>query len=168
MNITCLNQRGSRMQELTVADVMSRQLTVIPNSASMHDAACIFADNSASCAPVVDDAGVCVGVLSASDFLTFEIDRTGRVVSAHGREVNTPRQGDQLPWNSVRKFMSTALQTVPADATLVQAGEVMCGEHIHRLFVLGKRGEPVGVISTLDVVAALVKASKEKGAAANE
>jgi CBS-domain-containing membrane protein len=167
MTITCPEKRESRMQHLTVTDVMSRQLTVIPNSASMHDAACILADNSASCAPVVDDAGVCVGVLSASDFLTFEIDRTGRVVAAHGREVNTPMQGNQLPWNSVRKFMSTGLQTVPAESTLVHAGEMMCSEHIHRLFVLDKRGVPVGVISTLDVVAALVKVTKEKCAAAN-
>jgi CBS-domain-containing membrane protein len=165
MTATVQERGHDRVQALTVADVMSRHLTVIPTSASMHDAACVLADNLASCAPVVDDAGTCVGVLSASDFLTFEIDRTGRVVAAHGREVNTPMKGDQLPWNSVRKFMSTAVQTVPAESTLVHASEVMCSEHIHRLFVLDKRGVPVGVVSTLDVVAALVKATKEKGVA---
>ncbi len=150
-----------RVRELTVGEVMCREITVIPASTTMHTAACILADHSASGAPVVDDAGVCIGVLTASDFMTFEIDRTGDVVKAHGREVNSPQKGQYVPWNSVRKFMSTAVQTVEPDVSLAQASEIMCAEHIHRLFVLNKRGVPVGVITTLDVAAAFMHTAKE-------
>jgi CBS-domain-containing membrane protein len=150
-----------RVGELTVGQVMCREITVIPASATMHTAACILADHSASGAPVVEDSGVCVGVLTANDFLTFEIDRTGDVVTAHSREVNAPQKGQYVPWNSVRKFMATAVQTVEPDVSLVQASEIMCAEHIHRLFILNKRGVPVGVITTLDVAAAFMNAAKE-------
>src|SRR5687767_7191404 len=93
-----------RLQQLTVADVMSRQIVVIPTSSTMHKAAYILADQAASGAPVVDEAGRCVGALSASDFVTFEIDRTGDAVDAHGRHCNTMARGEYVPWNSVCKF----------------------------------------------------------------
>lgn len=151
-----------RLQQLTVGDVMSRHVVVIPASSTMQNAAYLLADQATSGAPVVDDAGRCVGVLSTTDFVRFEIDRTGGVVDAHGRHCNTMARGEYVPWNSVRKFMSTAVQTVSCDTPLLQAGEIMCVEHIHRLFVLNERSVPIGVISTLDIVASLVNVQREQ------
>jgi CBS-domain-containing membrane protein len=151
----------SWIHALTVADVMSRNVVAIPATATMHTAACLLADYRASGAPVVDDAGACIGVLSASDFVTFEIDRTGDVVAAHGRGVNTPQAGEYVPWNSVRRFMSTGVQTAAAEATILEACEIMCGEHIHRLFVLNHRSAPIGVVTTLDIASALTKLVQE-------
>jgi predicted transcriptional regulator len=37
----------------------------------------------------------------------------------------------------------------------------MCAEHIHRLLVLDQQERPVGVVSTMDVVAALLNAVEE-------
>jgi CBS-domain-containing membrane protein len=149
-----------RMQQLTVGDCMSADVVIVPESSSMHAAASILADHCITGAPVVDDAGRCVGVITVTDFLTFEIARTGDVVAAHGRNCNG--SATQLPWNAVRKFMSTAVQTVERRTSLLRASEIMCAEHIHRLFVLNERGAPIGVISTTDVAAALIKATKEQ------
>ncbi len=46
-----------RLQGLTAADVMSRNVTVIPDGASMEEAAGILTAAAASGAPVVDATG---------------------------------------------------------------------------------------------------------------
>ncbi|RIK75900.1 MAG: hypothetical protein DCC67_14640 [Planctomycetota bacterium] len=147
-----------RLQSLTVADVMSRPVTVVPGCARMEEAARILADADASGAPVVDDAGHCIGVLSAADFLRFEVlkaqpDQYDRGDWAAG--------GEAAPRDSVRRFMTPAVQTAPAHESLLKAAAVMCLEHIHRLIVLDHRGEPIGVVSTLDVMSAMLAAIDE-------
>jgi CBS-domain-containing membrane protein len=56
---------------LTVEDVMSREVVTIPRRMSMRDAAGLLRRSQISGAPVVDEQGRCVGVLSAVDFLRW-------------------------------------------------------------------------------------------------
>jgi len=57
--------------------------------------------------------------------------------------------------------MSPLVQTVDAEATIISAAELMCDEGIHRIIVVDGDQHPVGLISTLDIVATLVAAVKE-------
>jgi predicted transcriptional regulator len=57
--------------------------------------------------------------------------------------------------------MSPAVQAIDPGASLLKAARVMCAEHIHRLLVLNESNRPVGVISTMDIVAALVNVVDE-------
>jgi CBS-domain-containing membrane protein len=152
-----------RLESLTVGDVMSRDVAVIPCSATMHQAAFVLDARHASGAPVVDKEGRCVGILSAADFVTFEICRTGDEPSSDERWRDSLSRGEYLAWNSVRRFMATAVQTVTSNTTLLEASQMLCAEHIHRLVVLSEHFVPVGIVSTLDIVAALTKASNEVG-----
>src|SRR5690606_16683525 len=140
---------------------MTRQVTVIPSCARMPEAARILAQADASGAPVVDDAGRCIGVLSATDFLKYEV------------AINDPDGYDPVDWTGVaecierptecvRRYMTPAVQTVGAGESLIRAAEVMCIGHIHRLIVLDERSAPVGVVSTLDVMSALIAAVDEE------
>ena len=58
--------------------------------------------------------------------------------------------------------MTPAVQTVGADESLIRAAEVMCIGHIHRLIVLDERSAPVGVVSTLDLMSALIASVDEE------
>jgi CBS-domain-containing membrane protein len=155
--VAVLHDNSERLHELTVGDVMSRKVIAISASADMAEAANTLSGAGASGAPVVDADCRCIGVLSATDFLKYESSRAADGSCTH---VWTG-DGDYLPRNSVRRFMSTAVQTVSRDATLMHAARVMCVEHIHRLLVLDDRSSPVGVVSTLDVIAALIGAVDE-------
>ena len=111
-------------------------------------------------APVIDSMGKCVGVLSASDFV-------GRDAGQHELQILT-RTGPDQPYrieclneNIVGSHMSPIVQTVDEDAELVIAARIMCVEGIHRLVVVDEQDRPVGIISTLDVTAALVNAIDE-------
>jgi CBS-domain-containing membrane protein len=146
----------ARVTQLTAGDLLNGEVVVLRSAATMHQAAHKFSECSIGLAPVVDDAGHCIGVLSARDFVTYEIDRTGEETPPDGKPCNKAARGDFLPWNSVRKFMSTAVQTTAFDTPLLRLSEIMLAEHIHHLVVLDERSAPIGIVSTLDVLSALV------------
>jgi predicted transcriptional regulator len=50
---------------------------------------------------------------------------------------------------------------VGTTATLLHAARIMCDQHIHRLIAVDRIGRPEGIVSSLDVVAALVQAVDE-------
>src|SRR5262245_46351255 len=54
---------------LTATDLMSRDLVTIPRGMSLRAAAHLLSEAQVSGAPVVDETGRCVGVLSATDFM---------------------------------------------------------------------------------------------------
>jgi CBS domain-containing protein len=53
----------------TAADLMTTDVLVIHQDTLMREAACLLYQAQVSGAPVVDDHGTCVGVLSSSDFV---------------------------------------------------------------------------------------------------
>src|SRR5262245_28788033 len=59
---------------LTAQDVMSREVVTIPRRMSLRDAARLLRQAQVSGAPVVDEQGRCIGVLSAADFLRWAED----------------------------------------------------------------------------------------------
>ena len=130
-----------RLQSLQVADAMSKKVISVSASDSMDAAARILGTHGVSAVPVVDNEGVCVGILSAVDFLR--------------------RTMEQGKGDTVAHWMSSAVQTVAAYAPLLLAARIMRDGHIHRLPVLDRHGKPVGVISTLDIVAAQLNAVEE-------
>jgi CBS domain-containing protein len=56
---------------LTAADLMTRDLVRLRQEMSLRDAARLLRQARVSGAPVVDEQGRCVGVLSAADFLSW-------------------------------------------------------------------------------------------------
>ena len=61
----------------------------------------------------------------------------------------------------VEDHMAPAVQAIRADEPLFNAVKMMCGQHIHRVPVLDGRGHLVGILSSLDVVAAVSNAIEE-------
>jgi CBS-domain-containing membrane protein len=150
----------SRLRILTAGDLIGPDVISIPAAFTMTQAARTLSSNRIGLTPVVDKVGCCIGVLSAKDFVTFEIVRNGEQTPA--KRPNLAPRGTFQDWDSVRRFMSTAVQTVPFDAPLERVAEIMCAEHIHHLVVLDEQARPIGVVSSLDVLAALVAIVEEE------
>jgi CBS-domain-containing membrane protein len=144
-----MNSAIERLLSLRVADIMRRNVMTVSADATMTEAAQSFLCREVSGAPVVDQREQCVGILSAVDFVRREVQGcSGRAVSRNGED-------------HVRTYMSPAVQSIDDHATLIDAARAMCGKHIHRLPVLDREGSLVGVISSLDLVAAVVHAIEE-------
>ena len=134
-----------RLRTLRVSDVMAKKVIEINPDQSMEAVAASLVANEVSSAPVVDHLGHCVGMLSAMDF-----------VKRHGELTTPPNEaGDR-----VGQCMTDAVQTIAADATLLAAARVMDATHIHHLPVI-RDDQIVGIVSTMDIVAAVVNAVDE-------
>ncbi len=153
-----MNQATDRLHSLQVADVMNRGVVTVVADQLMSEAAAVFAEHRITAAPVVGSDGVCVGILSATDFLRREADKGARETC--GNAMATMGLAGEL----VEDFMSHAVQTVAPEATLLAASRMMCAQHVHRLVVLDSRQHPVGVVSTMDIVSSLVSAVDEMNA----
>lgn len=156
-----------RLLRLRAADVATREVVCVSLHQTMSEAAATFERHHITGAPVVDEHGHCVGVLSASDFARL----AGRDRGELREEIEHPLVHDEdeapfrvedVPEELVSAQMSTAIQTIAADALLVDAARVMCGAHIHRLVLLGEGGRPAGILTSLDLVAAMVQAIDEE------
>lgn len=140
-----------RLRSLRVVDVMNRNVTTITADATLADIASLFTEHDISWAPVVDGQGQCIGVLSAKDYLRYQAKR-----NAEGEHAGTSKA-------SVRDTMTTAIQSIASQAGLLRAAQIMCAQHLHRLLVLDEKGRPLGVISSMDITAALVNVTAEMG-----
>ena len=164
-----MNSAIERLISLRVADVMTRDVIQIPAHQTMAAAAKLMVQHEISGAPVVDEQGRCAGILSSFDFAVreqaeYETTESPRGKFHHVLVRDRPEQAyriEDVAEDIVAYYMSPAVQTVRPTATLMEAARVMCAEHIHRLVVLDGHSHPVGIVSSLDIVAALVKVVEE-------
>lgn len=159
-----------RLLSLRVADVASADVVPVSSHDAMTRAARTLLDHAISGAPVVDEHGRLVGVLSASDFVRRACccDSPG-MASAGGNALSGggddhPFCVEDLPHDMVSRFMTQSVQTIAADATLLAAARMMCAEHVHRLPVVDEQRRPSGVITSLDIVATLLNTVDEQRA----
>ena len=141
-----------RLITLKVKDVMSRGVVCVSPTAALADVAQLFVDHKISGVPVINDDDCCIGVLSAIDYVKRE-----RVLRASGPEQMSDK---------VQDHMSSSVQSIRPEQTLLAAARIMCVQHVHRLPVLDMDGRAIGLVTSMDVVAALVNAIDEREAAA--
>lgn len=113
---------------------------------TLAEAAEVFSQHHITWAPVVDKNGACVGVFSVADLLKPRENATTVTFNSHER---------------VREYATLRIFTTTTDALLLAAAATMSNNHIHRLPVLGPSGRLQGVLSTMDVVAALLNSVQE-------
>lgn len=159
---------GSRLSQLTAADVMSQRVVMVNEETPVDDAALLLLEQKISGAPVVNAEGELSGVLSLTDLalprtehhetqrvLLQEDPETHTAVLGKAREISTP--------DLVRDRMSKKLISVSPQTPVVEVARIMCEGHWHRVPVLDEDRKLVGMISTMDLLAALVQAHDEPG-----
>lgn len=146
-----------RLRSLCVRDIMCRRIFAIAARQPMSDIAGHLLRHEISAAPVVDTAGICVGFISATDFLKREnANQAATLASPNGLTPHVWKPDDVA-----ETYMSTGVQSIAESASLSHAAKIMCMQHIHRLPVIDAAGKPVGMISSMDIVAALSNAAEE-------
>jgi CBS domain-containing protein len=139
------------------ADLMTPNPVSIPHDATMGEGIAVLADRGFSAAPVIDDAGRPVGVLSRADILAYNQAQTEKWKSIPGkepREKNKPAQETSLPKSNplVADLMTPAVFSVPPGASPARVIRDMLILKVRRLFVVDRDGTLIGVISALDVL----------------
>lgn len=123
----------------TVADYMSRRLVTVSPDLEIIKAMSILLENDVSGAPVVDETGRLVGVLSSKDCMRVAFN-----ASYH-----------QEWGGSVAEYMTAEVDTIDAATDIISASERFLSGPYRRFPVL-RNGRLVGQISRRDILKALL------------
>lgn len=165
-----------RLGTLRAGDIMTKSVTVVCTEDSLSAAVQSLRDAQITGAPVVDEDGRLVGIISISDLVgqpgstddDAPEDLPPAVPLAHGVDRTTWDLFDQAAALeqtdaevTVAQRMSKRVTAVTENAPLVDIARAMCDGHWHRVPVVDENESLLGIISTMDVLAALVNAADE-------
>lgn len=140
----------------TAADLMTSNPVSIRQLATVPEAAAFLAIRGISAAPVIDEAGRPVGVVSSTDILHHEGQRTVYPVGAaqYHEGLERPEFSGDSPWSGarVRDVMTPGVFCVGTETPAANVVEKMLALRVRRLFVVDSDGILIGVISTIDVL----------------
>jgi CBS-domain-containing membrane protein len=146
-------------QALTAADLMTTELTVIPQHMSLQCAASLLSRAHVTGAPVVDHLGRCVGVISATDFVRWARQEPAaaapRVLSHCVCSDWEVLEVESVPAEEVARFMTPDPVTAASTTGVRELARMMMDARVHRIIIVDEIGRPVGIVSSMDVLAAV-------------
>jgi CBS domain-containing protein len=136
----------------TAADLMSTNPISIRAQATVAEAVATLTDRGFGAAPVIDEAGRPVGVISRADVLIHDRERLTHPSSV--REAPLPEGFgiEEVDGTVVEDMMTPAVFSVTPETPVEKVVEEMLALQVHHLFVVDKTGALVGVISAMDIV----------------
>lgn len=136
------------LDELLVKDVMSPEPVCVHRETSIADAIQVLLGRSLQGAPVVDEEGDVVGVVSTSDLLAVVAPacRAGEPLDVH--------RLNEVKKQHVHELLERFPVTCAEDLRVVDACQLMVKQRVHRLVVVREQ-RAVGLISAIDLVRAV-------------
>ncbi len=116
-----------------VKDIMTKEVVTVHRDKLVCEAEVILCAEKVSGAPVVDDDGCVVGMISLTDLNGFETT------------------DDDSFYARVWEIASPKVVSIEPTATLSEAARMMIDHRIHRLLVV-ENGEMAGMLSTFDYI----------------
>ena len=145
------------LRRRTVGDVMTEEVVTLRPDTPVHEAAALLDANDIAAAPVVDDDGAPIGVVSASDVLRHE---TG-MPDPRGRDGDDERAWGKARARTAGALMSSPVFTARADWTIPRAARELRLRHVKQLPVVGDDGLLTGIVSRSDLLDAFIRSDDE-------
>ena len=123
---------------LTARDCMTAQLVTFHPDQHVLDAVRVLVNKRISGAPVLDQFGNLVGVLTEQDCLKIALEA----------------EYNQSPGGKVREYMSTGIYTLDIDTPVVEIAQIFLNKPFRRYPVM-EQGRLVGIVSRRNVLEAL-------------
>jgi CBS domain-containing protein len=150
------------------ADLMTPNPLSLREDATLKEAIAFLVDRGISGAPVIDEAGRPVGVLTQTDILIHDREEVARDASTRA-EYGAPLPSswwDEMELGGaaatpVSDLMTPAVFCVNRDTPTWSVIEQLRELNVHRLFVVDEQGALVGVITAMDIVRRLAPAEHE-------
>jgi CBS domain-containing protein len=147
----------------SLRDAISTSVVSINPQDTLREAVNIMVENRVSALPVVDARGHCVGVISVTDLLGMTKDLSDELDALsesrgldHEALVQKLEQADVLT-EQVKGWMSSEVVSVGIESTIRHAARQMLRNRVHRLVVLDDQRHIVGIVSTMDLLAAFAE-----------
>jgi CBS domain-containing protein len=159
--------RALTLKARTAADMMTDHVVSIPEDAPLHEAIAVLTDRGFSGAPVINEAGRPVGVISRSDILVHDRNTPAFAKPAPeyylrsdlratlGEDVGG-FQVEAVDRTLVRDVMTPVVFSIRPDAPARQVIDELLHLRVHRLFVIDRDGVLIGVIAMSDILRRLL------------
>jgi CBS domain-containing protein len=153
-----------KLEGETAADLMKPNPISIAETAVIQEAITLLTDRGFSAAPVIDEAGRPVGVISRTDILVHDREQGGMqrpdlvyddwedLDSQLGENVFQGFQVRDVDRTRVRDIMTPAVFCVSPETPVREVVSQLLKLNVHRLFVVDDKGVLVGVISARDIL----------------
>jgi CBS domain-containing protein len=144
-----------RLRTATAANLMTPNPVSIRDSATVPELVAMLTERNISGAPVINEAGRPIGVVTQADILIHDRERDDPGApsgSSHERGSTTATADATL----VQGIMTPVVFSVGLKASAHTVVEELLRMNVHRLFVVDEDGALVGVISPLDVLRHMV------------
>lgn len=143
---------------MKVRDVMTRDVLTLRPEASLKEVARVLSGRGISGAPVVDEKGNLLGVVSEADVLAKEKGpgvREGRVSRMlHARPASEQAKAAA---STTAEAMTAPAKTIAPWRSVAGAAEMMLEHEVNRLPVVDNAGRLVGIVTRADLVRAFAR-----------
>ena len=156
----------SKRRELTARDIMETDVVTVAPEESLQEALALITENHVTGLPVLDKKSHCVGLISATDILSYEQDHAEAAAEAN-EDVARYFDPEEERWESLRvsafaleklaevpvgELMSRELISVRPDVSAREVAQKMLDDDVRRMLVLDDQNYLVGIISAFDFV----------------
>jgi CBS domain-containing protein len=121
-------------------DILTPHVVSVTEDMELRTVAQLFEDEAITGAPVVDEQGHVVGVISRSDLVAHDL--------------TTPRgvPPEVLAAATVKDVMTPLVVTVEEDTPIPEVAARMAQQGIHRVIVVDKAQQLRGIVTSMDVL----------------
>lgn len=140
---------------ITARELMQDLIVVLRVSTTLSEARDLFQLHKVSGAPVINEQGALVGVVSNNDIVRTSYESADLILEPDDVffSVSTPRPPDNatLARTTVGEIISGNVVRVTPDDPITHVAKLMLDSHIHRVIVVAD-SQPVGIITTFDML----------------
>jgi len=140
---------------------MTTNVVTVTPDVGVETLTSLFLERGFSGAPVIDDSGRAVGIVSKTDLLRESFERADGTTEDEPASIN--RGGIEMPLGrgmhtqrgtgiTARDVMTPLAFTLPESASVARASALMAHEGVHRVPVVTEAGKVVGILSAMDVL----------------
>ena len=148
------------LEATTARELMSDNPISLRQHAGIRDAIALMTDRGFTAAPVIDDGGRPIGVISVTDVLIHDrefvsylkTDPTTKGDLRTHKRLPADMGIEVVDRTTVGEIMTPAIFTVMEDATAIAVVETLLKLRVHHLFVSDQQGVLIGVISMGDIL----------------
>ncbi|MEK7383920.1 MAG: CBS domain-containing protein [Elusimicrobiota bacterium] len=150
-------------------DIMRKSVVTVKSYLTVSELAQIFTERCISGAPVVDQSGQVVGVVSQTDLVNARSGQSSAVPLFHAAEDEpTTAVGmhyEVMDSTRVEEIMTPGAISYDEETPVAELARAMTERHIHRVLIT-RKGRLIGIVTTMDMIQALLPSLKRKKPAA--
>lgn len=148
-----------------VKDEMSRAVIFVHPDDTVREALSLMSEYRLTALPVTDARNRCVGIISTTDLVDPYHDDdaaegVAELMGGKGRRSVEQLIHEPLAERKVSELMTPGVFSVDRETSIEKAAGTMLRHRVHHLPVVGSKQQLLGIVSTLDLLAAFTKPVK--------